>query len=79
MEEIKKHPFFETINWENLKLKEIEPPFKPKVAGPKDLRYFDKMFTDEAPVESVPNQVMNSVQKVSNKYDEFTYRDPSQL
>ena len=62
-----------------LENKEIEPPFKPKVSGPKDLRYFDKMFTDEVPIESVPNATLNSVQKAHNKYDEFTYRDPSQL
>ena len=62
-----------------MQVKDIEAPFKPKVSGPKDLRYFDKMFTDEAPIESMPGNTLNSVQKAHNKYDEFTYRDPSQL
>lgn len=77
--EIKKHPFFESIDWEKLNKKMVDPPFKPSVSGPKDLRYFDKMFTEESALDSVPDKTLNSVQKEANKYVDFTYRDPSQL
>mmetsp|Transcript_27627 Transcript_27627/g.49854 ORF Transcript_27627/g.49854 Transcript_27627/m.49854 type:complete len:130 (+) Transcript_27627:717-1106(+) len=74
--EVKRHPFFETINWEQLAAKEVKPPFKPKVMHNKDLRNFDRMFTDEkvhdTPVESGPL-------RPGNKYQGFTYEDPSQL
>ena len=38
--EIKAHPFFKGINW--LKIKEMKPPFIPKLNSDYDCRYFDK-------------------------------------
>lgn len=60
-------------------MKQIEAPFKPNVSGPKDLRYFDKMFTEDTAEDSMPDTTFNSVQKEANKYAGFTFRDPSQL
>lgn len=74
IKEIKNRPFFKKIEWEKLAKKQIEAPFKPKLSGPKDLRYFDKLFTDENPAESIPDR-RSSAQKLSNKYDAFTYCD----
>lgn len=59
--------------------KEIDAPFKPKLSGPKDLRYFDKMFLDTPIEESVPNQNLNSVAREANKYRDFTYQEPNHL
>ena len=56
-----------------------EPTFKPSLSGPKDLRYFDKIFIEDSNLDSVPDKSMNSIQKEENKYADFTYRDPSQL
>jgi len=77
--EIKKQPFFEGIDWEKLKKKEIEAPFKPKLSGNKDLRYFDKMFLDTPIEESVPSQNLNSVAREKSKYGGFTYMEPNHL
>jgi Protein kinase C terminal domain. len=77
--EIKKHPFFEQINWQSLYKKEIPAPFLPNVNGPRDLRYFDKMFTEVAPDDSVPDKSLNSVQKEANKYPNFTYNDQAKF
>ena len=52
-EEIKKHPFFESIDWAQLKEKKIHPPFKPSVASPVDVSCFDTVFTAEQPIDSV--------------------------
>jgi len=77
--EIKNHPFFEGIDWELLLQKKAEPPFKPQVSSAKDLRYFDKMFTDEKPEESMVNGFANSQQRAANNYENFTYQQPSHL
>jgi p70 ribosomal S6 kinase len=46
-QELKAHPWFQTISWDKLSKKEIPPPFKPFVIGPEDTRNIDKMFLNE--------------------------------
>ncbi|KAJ6663383.1 hypothetical protein lerEdw1_009462 [Lerista edwardsae] len=48
-EEIKRHPFYSTIDWNKLFRREIKPPFKPAVGQPDDTFYFDKEFTSRTP------------------------------
>uniref|UniRef100_UPI00358E4589 ribosomal protein S6 kinase alpha-3 isoform X4 n=1 Tax=Myxine glutinosa TaxID=7769 RepID=UPI00358E4589 len=52
VEEIKRHPFFSTIDWNKLYRKEIHPPFKPAVGRPEDTFYFDPEFTAKTPKDS---------------------------
>ena len=40
---------FEPIDWEALKKKEVEPPYKIHVSNDKDTSYFDEEFTSERP------------------------------
>ena len=42
-EEIKAHPFFQNINWDDLKNLKIKPPIIPTLTRPDDLRNFDKV------------------------------------
>ena len=42
--EIKRHAFFNEIDWDSLKSKNFEPSFKPKLNGEIDLTYFEKVF-----------------------------------
>ncbi|XP_075051877.1 ribosomal protein S6 kinase alpha-1 isoform X2 [Mixophyes fleayi] len=51
-EEIKRHPFFSTIDWNKLFRREISPPFKPAVTQPDDTYYFDSEFTSRTPRDS---------------------------
>ncbi|KAE8601924.1 hypothetical protein XENTR_v10013835 [Xenopus tropicalis] len=52
VEEIKRHSFFSTIDWNNLYRKEIKPPFKPAVGRPEDTFHFDPEFTSRTPTDS---------------------------
>uniref|UniRef100_A0A8D2LNY1 Ribosomal protein S6 kinase n=2 Tax=Varanus komodoensis TaxID=61221 RepID=A0A8D2LNY1_VARKO len=52
VEEIKRHPFFATIDWNKLYRKEIKPPFKPAVGRPEDTFHFDPEFTSRTPTDS---------------------------
>ncbi|XP_054838509.1 ribosomal protein S6 kinase alpha-2 isoform X1 [Eublepharis macularius] len=52
VEEIKRHPFFGTIDWNKLYRREIKPPFKPAVGRPEDTFHFDPEFTSRTPTDS---------------------------
>ncbi|XP_070606718.1 ribosomal protein S6 kinase alpha-3 isoform X2 [Erythrolamprus reginae] len=52
VEEIKRHPFFITIDWNKLYRREINPPFKPATGRPEDTFYFDPEFTAKTPKDS---------------------------
>lgn len=52
VEDLKRHEFFATVDWEALTLKKIRPPFKPAVSGPDDAFYFDSEFTSKTPRDS---------------------------
>ncbi|XP_011496245.1 PREDICTED: ribosomal protein S6 kinase 2 beta [Ceratosolen solmsi marchali] len=52
IDEIKKHIFFQTIDWQKLYKKEIKPPFKPAVSQEDDAFYFDSEFTCKTPKDS---------------------------
>ncbi len=47
-EDIKAHPFFRSINWDDLFHKRLEPPFNPRVKNALNLQQFDSKFTVEA-------------------------------
>ncbi|GCC27509.1 hypothetical protein chiPu_0005933 [Chiloscyllium punctatum] len=52
VEEIKRHSFFSTIDWNKLCRREIMPPFKPAIGRPEDTFYFDPEFTAKTPKDS---------------------------
>ncbi|TVY55764.1 Serine/threonine-protein kinase SCH9 [Lachnellula cervina] len=45
-EELKRHPFFSDINWDELTKKLLTPPFKPKLKSETDTSNFDPEFTN---------------------------------
>eukprot|EP00520_Triparma_pacifica_P005934 CAMPEP_0118657960 /NCGR_PEP_ID=MMETSP0785-20121206/14303_1 /TAXON_ID=91992 /ORGANISM="Bolidomonas pacifica, Strain CCMP 1866" /LENGTH=850 /DNA_ID=CAMNT_0006550925 /DNA_START=127 /DNA_END=2675 /DNA_ORIENTATION=+ len=46
-EEVKEHPFLESINWKALKAKKIDAPWKPLVKDSMDVSNFDDIYDDE--------------------------------
>ena len=72
--EIKRHPFFAKIDWDQLHKKQIEPPFKPVVKGPDDTSNIDKMFTNETPKQTPGNTGNMSPNALeANHFKGFTY------
>ncbi|KAF8513085.1 kinase-like domain-containing protein [Gautieria morchelliformis] len=71
-EEIKRHPFFKTIDWNRLLAKKIQPPFKPSVESVLDVANFDSEFTSEAPEDSVVADSKLS-ETVQEQFKGFTF------
>eukprot|EP00123_Amoebidium_parasiticum_P013441 comp21956_c0_seq2/m.31654 comp21956_c0_seq2/g.31654 ORF comp21956_c0_seq2/g.31654 comp21956_c0_seq2/m.31654 type:complete len:287 (-) comp21956_c0_seq2:890-1750(-) len=72
--EIKRHPFFKTINWEKLELREIHPPDKPYVASRNDFSNFDAVYTREVPTLSAVDPSQLTAAGVNQEdFKGFTY------
>lgn len=52
VDQIKNHPFFENINWDQLLEKRVTPPFVPNVSSETDISLIDTDFTNEVPQET---------------------------
>uniref|UniRef100_A0A4X2M0F9 Serum/glucocorticoid regulated kinase family member 3 n=1 Tax=Vombatus ursinus TaxID=29139 RepID=A0A4X2M0F9_VOMUR len=81
--EIQNHPFFESLNWNDLVQKKIPPPFNPNVVGPDDIRNFDAAFTEEMVPYSVcissDYSIVNaSVLEADDAFVGFSYAPPSE-
>lgn len=51
-QEVKAHPFFEQIKWDDLVKKKCTPPFKPQIRNELDTTNFADEFTRQAPTDS---------------------------
>ena len=73
------HPFFRSINWEQLKQRKLEPPFNPNVMDDLDLKHFDPEFTREAVSDtpSPPKSGGVSVSVTDDTFAGFSYIPPS--
>ena len=71
-EEIKKHPFFNGMDFKALEEKKIEAPFKPVLEDSFDVRNFDEEFTSEELVSSeIPEKNMELIKRNQDQFDEF--------
>ncbi|XP_031155071.1 serine/threonine-protein kinase Sgk2b isoform X2 [Sander lucioperca] len=72
--ELQEHPFFGSINWEDLLARKVRPPFIPKVTGPCDVSYIDPMFT----LQPVPASVNDRCQVggTSEAFPGFSFLNP---
>mmetsp|Transcript_92307 Transcript_92307/g.138177 ORF Transcript_92307/g.138177 Transcript_92307/m.138177 type:complete len:437 (+) Transcript_92307:45-1355(+) len=77
-DDIKRHPFFSSINWDRLMRGEVKPPWTPQIAGSHDTSQFDKEFT------SMPIFSPHSMQRAhglgatpmgDNPFEGFTFQD----
>ncbi|XP_070207266.1 protein kinase C iota type-like [Littorina saxatilis] len=73
--DIRSHPFFRTIDWEQLEQKQISPPYKPLIRSERDLEHFDPAFTDE-PVRLTPDDPKTIADIDQSEFDGFEYVNP---
>ncbi|KAI0686788.1 kinase-like domain-containing protein [Cytidiella melzeri] len=57
--ELKEHPFFSTIDWKALALKQTTPPFKPLVESDESVDNFDPEFTTADVRDAGPNELFD--------------------
>ncbi|KAK0537256.1 Serine/threonine kinase [Tilletia horrida] len=58
-EEIKAHPFFRDVNWDDVYHKRVPPPFCPTLNNPSDTSWFDTEFTSEKPTLTPVHTVLS--------------------
>ncbi|KAG7226112.1 hypothetical protein INR49_018723 [Caranx melampygus] len=75
--EVKSHPFFRHINWEDLLARKVEPPFKPFLQSAEDVSQFDSKFTSQTPVDSPDDSTLS--ESANQAFLGFTYVAPSVL
>jgi len=77
-EEVKRHSFWDNLNWTMLEKKQIEPPFRPKLTKDKNgvwgTTNFDPEFTG-MPIHSADN----GKSRKFAKFESFTYVGPEML
>ncbi|CAH2054486.1 unnamed protein product [Thlaspi arvense] len=70
-EEIKKHKWFNGMNWKKLEAREVMPSFKPEISGRQCIANFDKCWTEMSVLDS-PASSPSSDPK-ANPFTNFTY------
>ncbi|XP_037537224.1 receptor-interacting serine/threonine-protein kinase 1 [Nematolebias whitei] len=72
-EEVKKHPFFKYMEWDDLLAKKVKPPFVPTIQGANDVSNFDDEFTSEAPILTPPREPRMLNSEEQNQFSDFDY------
>ncbi|XP_017483261.1 PREDICTED: serine/threonine-protein kinase N-like [Rhagoletis zephyria] len=72
-EDVKRVPFFRTMNFENLLKKKIRPPFVPTVKNLEDVTNFDEEFTSERPVLTPPKEARPVSTTDQNMFRDFDF------
>uniref|UniRef100_A0A8C5C3R1 protein kinase C n=1 Tax=Gadus morhua TaxID=8049 RepID=A0A8C5C3R1_GADMO len=72
-EEVKKQPFFKSMDWEALLQRKLTPPFVPRIAGKEDVSNFDEEFTTEAPSLTPPREPRTLSRKDQDSFRDFDY------
>ncbi|KAJ3268592.1 Serine/threonine kinase [Terramyces sp. JEL0728] len=70
-DEIKAHPYFKGINWNDVYNLKIPPPYLPKITSPTDLSNFDEEFTSEVPVLTPVHSVLSNANQ--EEFRGFTF------
>ena len=73
IEEIKEHPFFQSIDFSLIEQKKIKAPFIPELSSDTDVQYFDEEFTnEEVGMSYIPRKNMEVIKKNQNKFKDFS-------
>lgn len=70
------HPWFASLDWDEVLARKLTPPFKPRVRSADDTSNFDEEFTRERVVDSV---APDAPALAAPQFDGFTYAERSTL
>lgn len=76
--ELMAHPFFKDVDWDMLKKKQIQPPYKPHVSSDDDISNFDPEFTNASTSVLTRNMEAGSTPLspgIQDKFKGFTFVD----
>ncbi|PWZ01971.1 hypothetical protein BCV70DRAFT_54197 [Testicularia cyperi] len=73
-EEIKNHPFFRDVNWDDMFHKRVPPPFCPTLKNPSDTSWFDTEFTSEKPTLTPVHSVLSAQDQA--EFQSFSWTAP---
>lgn len=79
--EIREHPFFADISWEDLIEKRIPVPWVPELESKTDLKHIDPEFTQEQVPASLGQSLVSSCRNLQggSAFNGFTYIPDSNL
>ncbi|KAF7722694.1 Serine/threonine kinase [Apophysomyces ossiformis] len=69
--EVRAHPFFSGVNWEDMLAKKVTPPFLPTVNSRADTSNFDEEFTREIPILTPVNAMLTQLEQ--REFAGFSY------
>ena len=73
LEEIKNHPFFAKINFNDVEQKKLKAPFIPEIESDKDVSNFDEEFTsEEVGMSYIPKKNLDLIKKNQNMFKNFS-------
>jgi len=72
-EDVKKQAFFRNVNWEDLLMRRVPPPFVPTISGFEDVSNFDEEFTSEKPKLTPPKEARDLTGDEQLLFQDFTY------
>jgi len=76
IEEIKAHPYFKGIDWNNIRA--TKAPFTPQLTSAEDIRYFDKFESDLMLPMDDEKKLRNILSDKNHAFVGYTYnRDPN--
>uniref|UniRef100_A0A0A9WH43 protein kinase C n=1 Tax=Lygus hesperus TaxID=30085 RepID=A0A0A9WH43_LYGHE len=72
-DDVKKQAFFRSINWDELLMRRVRPPFVPTVSSTEDVSNFDEEFTSEQPALTPPKDPRILSSDEQELFRDFTY------
>ncbi|KAF6201141.1 hypothetical protein GE061_005588, partial [Apolygus lucorum] len=72
-DDVKKQAFFRSINWDELLMRRVRPPFVPTVSSTEDVSNFDEEFTSELPALTPPKDPRILSSDEQDLFRDFTY------
>ena len=72
-EDVKSHPFFESIDWDALNAGEVTPPYAPSSGDPLDTTNFEDQFTSLDTNFSVIQMDKNLAELCETSFPDFSF------